>query len=243
MPFSVYAEISGPEKTLTEQINACIRTEKFNQDLNNAAAENMMQDIRTRPKLDNRSSKVIDGYCRDEIPRRVTLKQKNDEMVVENKNKQIAQDALDKVENEKRAGLAKVEQEKLRLIREQHIADLKNKMTQPLTISDAIVFYGAENGAGIVAQPPIFKDNHNYFVRGVIENLSGGTLILNSSSPQFPIYFFAIFDGDTKYMEGFSPRINGGATIVGEFVDLKNYITTAGQSKVAPEFRIVAIGK
>ena len=235
------SENPTPQDILKEQVDACVRTEKYQQDLNNMAAHNALQNI--HPKEDNRSGKVIEGYCKDEIPKRAALKKENDERVAEIQKEQKERDRLARDERDKRDALARVEQEKLRLVREQHVADLKNKTVQPLTISDAVVFYDADNGYGIVAQPPIFKDNRNYFVRGVIENLSGNTLIFNAASPQNPMYFFATIDSDTKYMEGFNPRINGGATVVGEFVELNPYSTIAGQSRVAPAFKVIAIGK
>ena len=235
------AKIDAPQDALKEQIDDCVRTEKNQQELNNIAAHDLFLSV--HPKDDNRSRKAIEDYCKDEVPKGVALKKENDERVAEIKKEQVERDRLARIESDKRDVLARVEQEKLRLVREQHVADLKNKTAQPLTVSDAVVFYGAENGVSIVAQPPIFTDKRNYFVRGVIENLSGNTLVFNGASPQNPMYFFATIDGDTKYMEGFNPRINGGATIVGEFVDLKDYVTTAGQSKVAPEFKVVAIGK
>jgi len=166
------------------------------------------------------------------------------------------QERLDKAKQAREAELAKQQQE------DQRQADLKAGRTQPTSLEDAAIAFGASPGDSIVKSPKLKPDGALYYLYGKIKEADARPTFYAvptmSKQAQFDLAVYNLrgvgrpfhVQESTDYFKANVPkqmqayyfdnaRIEGGFDLIGRYVSNTRYRTLAGQEKTAPVFEVV----
>lgn len=128
--------------------------------------------------------------------------------------------------------------------RADHIAALKSGEKAITTVGDAAIFLNAGAGYSLVINPPVIANNKPYVLSGILRRKIKDNYIFESNQIGRPNYYFSVgVDSTTEIESGYQLKYGLEGTVVGLFVDTMEYTTVGGETKNAPAFRALFVGR